>query len=241
MADGAALVGPGPRGVRIWRVWVLLAVAPVLLMAISTVYATALVVQAKGDTSVIGPGMGRGLPYIVMLNHTILMGLLVWFLRKDGQSLGSIGWSCRAESRYWWVEIGVGLLGGAVIYAVQMFVSEPLVAWAHSFVPDFRAATGTSVAPSVAGLLVATLFAGVVEESIYRGYAIRRLGEKLGVVWAVAISTLFFTVFHFGLGWSGMTVVFVNGLLLALLFVWRRALLGVAIAHACVNVLVLTV
>jgi membrane protease YdiL (CAAX protease family) len=176
----------------------------------------------------------------VFANHTLLFGLLVWFLRMDGQSLRDIGWSTRAESRYWWIEVGMGLVAGGAIFAIQRYLSEPVVAWVHSFVADFRASSGTSVPVNAAGLLAATVFAGIVEESVYRGYAIRRLDARLGVVMAVFVSTLFFMLMHLSLGWTGMTVVFINGLLLALLFVWRRALLGVAIAHACVNVLVLT-
>jgi membrane protease YdiL (CAAX protease family) len=50
---------------------------------------------------------------------------------------------------------------------------------------------------------------------------------------------LFFGLLHVGLGWTGMLVATTTGLTLTLLFVWRRSLVSVVIAHALINALVL--
>ena len=81
-----------------------------------------------------------------------------------------------------------------------------------------------------------TLFAGIVEESIYRGYAITVLQSRYGKSWAVIISSIFFSFFHWGEGLAGTIIAFLLGLLLGVLYLWRRNLIINGIAHATVNV-----
>ncbi len=82
--------GDKPRS-GIWRVWLLLILPPVLLMALSFGYAVFVVTLARGDRSVIGPAMGPALPYIVLVNHSLLFALMLWFMKLDGTSMRQIG------------------------------------------------------------------------------------------------------------------------------------------------------
>jgi len=81
---------------------------------------------------------------------------------------------------------------------------------------------------------------GFVEKQLYRGYILVRLTERLSLPLAIAPMLLFFGLLPFGLGWTGMLVATTTGLTLTLLFVWRRSLISVVIAHALINTLVLT-
>ena len=78
-----------------------------------------------------------------------------------------------------------------------------------------------------------------VEEQLYRGYVLTRLTERLSLPLAVTPMLLLFGLLHFGLGRTGMLVATMTGLTLTLLFLWRRALVSVVIAHALINALVL--
>ena len=81
---------------------------------------------------------------------------------------------------------------------------------------------------------------GFVEEQLYRGYVLVRLTERRSLPMAIAPMLVFFGLLHFGLGWTGMLVATMTGFTLTLLFIWRRSLVSVVIAHALINPLVLT-
>jgi hypothetical protein len=62
-------------------------------------------------------------------------------------------------------------------------------------------------------------------------------GESIDL--AARMAVLVPGLLHWGLGWEGILLTSLNGLLLVLLFVWRRTLVAPALAHAAVNALVL--
>lgn len=242
MIDPIVVFGDSPRA-GIWRVWLLLILPPILLMTISTAYATVMVVLAGGDRSVIGPAMGPALPYILLANHGILFVLMLWFMRLDGTSLRQIGWPLpwRLSSSLAG-EIGVGLVAGVVLYVIHQYGSGPLVSWLAGDAPTFRMASNTAPAGSspVLALAAGIVLGGFVEEQLYRGYILVRMTERLSLPMAIAPMLFFFGLLHVGLGWTGMLVATTTGLTLTLLFLWRRSLIAVVIAHALINTLVLT-
>ena len=78
---------------------------------------------------------------------------------------------------------------------------------------------------------------GVVEEVLYRGYAITRLEALTGSgVFAAAVSVLIFALAHWPLCGPGPVVTFVlSGGFLAAWFLWRRDLLANIVAHIVVD------
>lgn len=79
--------------------------------------------------------------------------------------------------------------------------------------------------------------AAVVEELLYRGYAIGRIAEIARSPWAAAIVSLVaFVAAHLsGWGAAQLIVVGVSGLLLTLLYLWRRDLICNIVAHFLVD------
>ncbi len=80
------------------------------------------------------------------------------------------------------------------------------------------------------------LRAGVVEEFLYRGYAITRL-EALGLgrSWSVAIPLGIFSVAHWTGGWANIVIVLALGSILSGFYVWRRDLVANMIGHGLVD------
>jgi len=83
-------------------------------------------------------------------------------------------------------------------------------------------------------LLFMALTAGVVEETLYRGYAIERLASLTGSYWLGGlIAAVMFGVAHipnWGLG-PALVSDFAFGVVMTLFYLWRRDLLANIIAH----------
>jgi membrane protease YdiL (CAAX protease family) len=75
--------------------------------------------------------------------------------------------------------------------------------------------------------------AGVVEESLYRGYAVERLASLTGSYWfGGLIAVLAFGLAHIpGWGIGPALVAFGTGAVTTLFYVWKRDLLAIIIAH----------
>ena len=120
----------------------------------------------------------------------------------------------------------VGLVAGVVLYVVHQYVSGPVVAWLAADTPTFRLASNSAPLGSNQMLALASgiVLGGFVEEQLYRGYVLVRLTERRSLAMAMAL----------------MLVATMTGFTLTLLFIWRRSLVSVVIAHALINMLVLT-
>ncbi|HEX3663958.1 MAG TPA: type II CAAX endopeptidase family protein [Rhizomicrobium sp.] len=75
--------------------------------------------------------------------------------------------------------------------------------------------------------------AAFVEETAFRGYGFERLTELGGSMWLAALVTfVLFTLAHLsGGGWGQVIIAAWGGLILTLLYVWRRNLWSTIIAH----------
>ncbi len=81
-----------------------------------------------------------------------------------------------------------------------------------------------------AGLLVSVV--AVVEETIFRGYLIRRFRTVTGnVAIAVILSSVIFSVGHGYEGSAGVVTVGFMGLVFALVYVWRGSLIAPVVMH----------
>ena len=221
-----------------WRVWVLLALPVILLFSLTIGLGVFLVFQAGGDRSVLSTEMPRLVVYVIILNHSILLALLLWFVRLDGLKLSEIGFN---RGRGWTLEIAIGLVFGTAIFFAQRHLFEPLLDLLLADTNTHRIASaedplGTFILPSLFAGIVA---GGFVEEALFRGYALRRLTERMSLWIAIPVMLLFFAVLHIGLGLVGIVIATVNGLLFALLYVWRRSLIAPILAHGLVNAILL--
>ena len=89
---------------------------------------------------------------------------------------------------------------------------------------------------SVSARLFIVLTAAVVEETLYRGYAIGIGEHLLGGSWpAVALSLAAFVLGHFRWGMSHLLSVFWAGSVLSVLFVGTHDLAACVLAHAAID------
>lgn len=86
---------------------------------------------------------------------------------------------------------------------------------------------------------LATIWAPLVEESLFRGALYRALRTGTGVVWAALISAVVFGVMH-GYAFFLLMPVITLGFIFALTREWRGSLIGPMVAHGLHNASVLT-
>ena len=115
----------------------------------------------------------------------------------------------------------------------------PATEWVRKSVglPGYAAGVGAVLAYPVWFRILAVVTAGVVEETLFRGYAVTRLARLTGsLLLAVVLSSLVFAALHLPAWGAGPSLsFFIGGLATTTFFVWRRDLAAMIIAHAAID------
>lgn len=152
--------------------------------------------------------------------------VLLWVQRVEHLPFASIGLR------------GLSLKGiGWGIAAALAMIASFMVTYAVIF-PAFGLSMNQSAVASITRvplwLQTATMLrAGVVEEIVFRGYAIERIEALTGSRWAAGLlSAGVFIAVHIGSwGYAQLIVVAFGAAILTLLYVWRRDLASNMVAH----------
>ena len=162
----------------------------------------------------------------------IIAVVLVW----EGRPLTSIGlqpfdWGSLA----WGVALAVGLIT----------VVAPIATWVVAVLglSGFESGLAKVLPLPIWFRLIAVITAGVVEETLFRGYAVERLALLTGSYWWAGILSLTaFALVHLPFWGKGpMLTVFFTGGLLTAFFVWRQDLLANIVAHGVMDAMGLVI
>jgi uncharacterized protein len=165
----------------------------------------------------------------VILRDLALVSLILFFLRRNGEPLGRLGWNFKNVWKE--VALGIGLFlpmsfaAGLLDHALQgVGFSAPATP-----LPSFLEARGQ------AELLLAFFLVVVVataEETIFRGYLLLRfLNLDLSLPWAAVLSAVIFSLGHGYEGTSGVITVGAMGLTFAVIYLWRQSLVAPVVMH----------
>lgn len=159
----------------------------------------------------------------------LMVGVLLWIvLRKENLTLESVGLHHRAWGKsLWWA---------LVMMVISFALLLGLLAVFQRVGMKFGEGGGAFDQLSPFTRLLVILRAGVAEEVFLRGYIIERLEKWTGSTWlAVALSLVPFALLHYAQGWAGIIIAFVAGLVLSVMYVWRRDLKSNIIAHFTID------
>lgn len=164
-----------------------------------------------------------------MLRDLGLVGLILFFLWRNGEPIGLLGWTARNIRE----EVALGLWLFIPLFYGMAMLEQALQASGLSApatpVPSFLAIKGMTQS------LLATLLVTVVaaaEETIFRGYLILRLqAATASPATAVVLSAAIFALGHGYEGSAGVVTVGVMGLALALVYLWRQSLVAPMVMH----------
>lgn len=183
------------------------------------------------------PGFGGeslGFPILavsVIFRDLSLTCLVVFFLWRDGAPLSRLGWTLAGLKEE-------ALLGAALLLPILYGVTilKRVFEWfglSVKGVPQFLTPKGP-LEILLACILVAV--AAVAEETIFRGYLILRFNQLTGsIVSAILISSSVFSLGHGYEGTAGIGTVGVLGVILALLYVWRKSLVAPVVLHFLID------
>lgn len=165
----------------------------------------------------------------VILRDLALASLVFFFLWRNGESPGRIGWSFGRG----WTDVLLGIVLFVPFSFLIAFVESALQGVGLSAppaqLPSFLAARDTLQLVLAAFLVTVVAF---TEEIIFRGYLIRRLTAVTGSTpLAVLLSAVIFSLGHGYEGAAGVITVGTMGLLFALAYIWRGSLVIPIVIH----------
>jgi len=154
-----------------------------------------------------------------------LAAVLFYVAAVERTSLSSIGFR-----KPGWAEIVLGVGAAVVMFVGTGAIFQLVLPALHLSVAE--KITSLATAPLWVRLLTVTR-AAVCEEVAFRGYGFERLAELSGSPLLAAVVTFaLFTIAHLaGGGWGQVIIAAYGGLILTLLYLWRRNLWATIIAH----------
>jgi len=240
--EGATAWGWGldPQGRLIWLETVAVFLAAFLALGVS------------GDMIQARVGPKPWVMFYALLGQWLLVLTLFWPVVRGmpwQRWRGELGWH-RGEGFF--KEVGAGLMVYlaslpiymvmAILVAITVIIGKEL-GWDLAPAPEDNKLVdlATSGNPLLIALLflLATLWAPVVEESVFRGALYRHMRWRLAPVLAVFLTALAFAIMH---GYAPIQLVMVGllGVVFALIREWRGSLIGAMAAHFVHNAVVLT-
>lgn len=162
----------------------------------------------------------------VILEWILIAIMLGYVAVVERRPVGSIGFR-----RPGWKTLLYGLIAALAMIAGMSVLVTAVLPLLHL---NFNAtASARLIALPFWQRLLLVFTAGVGEEILFRGYPIERIQELTGSPWlAGTVSFAAFTYAHLGYwGWTQLIVAGLAGIVLTLLYIWRRDLPCNMLAH----------
>lgn len=164
-----------------------------------------------------------------MVGELLALGLLAWRLHRRGRTLRDLGWG--QSTRWWSVALGIGI---ALLYSGFTIFTNPVIAH-HLLEVSLFKLVGVGAA----------VVAGVVEESIFRGYVMTTLNTMgYRAIVQILMSGVFFALFHLYVFTDPLSVLLVQGATFVLgsalavtYLLGKRSLTPVILSHTLVDLL----
>jgi uncharacterized protein len=218
--------------------WFLLWFPPVLFLLVILAFSIYFGAQANGDANLIAEKTAIATPYILVTVQVLLLIIQFAVFRRQGLTLSQIGWQV-GEKQVAWKEILLGIVIGAPLGVLWIYVIEPILSNLQSTVGDYVPAGSLFVALSASIIPFAiadVLLAPFVEENIYRGYGVIKLLGRFGTTGTVIITSIFFGLFHWSGGfWYILTTAILVGIPFAILRIKRGSIYAAFGAHLALN------
>ncbi len=173
------------------------------------------------------------LAFSVLSEDLALMGLVLFFLWRNGEPLASIGWKLNGLKKE--TALGVALFLPAMVgLSLAEGVFQKLGLSTHmTHLPEFLTAVGP-LEMLLACVLV--IVVAIVEETIFRGYLLLRFNNLTGSISAsILISSVLFSIGHGYEGPANLVTLGLLGIILALICIRRKSLVAPTVLHMLID------
>lgn len=216
-----------------FKAWLLLASGPALFLI--AIVGTSVFLGLKGvDATQIAERVTLFMPHI-LLGVVLSMGVLILFLLRV-DAVWVLPHATKAIN-----DVVIGMVVGGLLAISYIFWIGPALAVLQREIGDYvpAGAVLSTISGNIGLFFIANvMLAPLVEETLYRGYAIPLLSAHFGVAWAVGITCLLFGLLHWPGGiWYMLLTGGVVGGAFAGLFLWRDGILAPFAAHMTLNVI----
>lgn len=215
------------------KTWLLLLAGPVLFL-VAIVGASVFLGLRGVDATQIAGRVPLLMPQI-LLGVLVSLGFLIFILLRV-DVVWALPYATKAMN-----DVAIGVLVGGLLAMSYIFWIGPALEVLQRAVGDYvpAGAVLSTVSGSIGLFFVANvMLAPLVEETLYRGYAIPLLATHFGVAWAVGITCLLFGLLHWPGGiWYMLLTGGVAGGAFAGLFLWRDGILTPFVAHMTLNLI----
>lgn len=163
---------------------------------------------------------------------TVASSILAWVTLVERRPLTTIGLRKPTWSTIGWAVAATIVMMSTVMLNYALIF--PMLGLKMN-----QATTSTVTTLPVIMMVAVCVRAGVVEEILFRGYAIERMQELTGSKWiAGLVPALFFIVGHYA-SWGGgqLIVATLGAIILTLLYLWKRDLVCCIIAHTATDLI----
>ena len=164
----------------------------------------------------------------------LLFFIILWVYFVEKRTIASIGWK-KVTVKTIFGGIGLGLVA-FILFGISNVVIQTIGLELNQEVGELFASQTFIV------LLLISLRAAVVEEVLYRGYAFERINELTKSKWIAAlVPVIIFMLMHLSWGVGHLVFVFFAGGLFMLVYISKRNLGLVMIAHFVTDVIAMLV
>ncbi len=218
--------------------WVVLGLPPFFFLVAIVAASVWVVSTGITDSNGVASTVANATPWLLLTVQVLMLGLLALVWRFERIDQPGPGWQLQTDQT-WRSEIILGAAIGLTLAILYGLALEPMLIWLQQTLGDYVPAgelwpsLGASLLPFfVANVVLAPL----VEESLYRGYALPRLIARFGKPAALVIHAIAFGLLH----WSGgFWYMLLTGILAGGLFAWlaltRRQIITSYAAHLALN------
>ena len=137
------------------------------------------------------------------------------------------------------------VIWGGLFFLAYILFLFPVTEWFRTSLelPSYAAGMEKTLALPIWIRVIAVVTAGIVEETLFRAYAITRFASLSGSLWLAAVfSVVAFAALHLPFWGAGAALAFlVGGAAITAFFIWRRDLLAMIIAHIATDAWALVV
>jgi uncharacterized protein len=167
--------------------------------------------------------------FATILRDLSLLSLILFFLWRNKESILHIGWTLRDVRR--------NIVLGIVLFVPMFFGAATIEQILREIGFSVQSTPLPSLDPSgsTMEMLVALVLVSIValtEETIFRGYLMLRFKAVIGSsFWSVLLSAFIFSLGHGYEGTAGVITVGAMGLVLSLVYIWRKSLVAPITMH----------